>query len=78
MWCRGTTRKESGTNRNAIHCTFGPGASGGPWLRAYSTSTGRGYLNGVMSTWNPSTGWNQAAYFDTAVRNLWKAQGSAT
>ncbi|MFJ5548526.1 trypsin-like serine peptidase [Streptomyces sp. NPDC093225] len=78
MWCHGNTRRETGSNRLAIRCTFGPGASGGPWLRKYNTRTGLGYVNNVMSTWNPNTGWNQAAYFDTAVLNLYKAQANVT
>ncbi|MGW1763088.1 trypsin-like serine peptidase [Streptomyces sp. NPDC002073] len=78
MYCNGGTSAERGSKRLQIRCRFGPGSSGGPWLRKYNTRTGLGYVNTVMSTWNPSTGWNQAPYFDEYVTKLYKAQGPVT
>ncbi|WP_232248682.1 trypsin-like serine peptidase [Streptacidiphilus rugosus] len=78
MYCTGWTGPERGTTRVQIHCRYGQGASGGPWLRSYNTSSRLGYVDGVTSTVTLSTGWDQSPYFDTAVAALYKAQGSLT
>ena len=78
MYCDGWTSPERGTSRFQIHCRYGPGASGGPWLRWYNTGTGLGYVDGVTSTGSLSTGWDQSPYFDAYVAALYKAQGSLT
>ncbi|WP_246214197.1 trypsin-like serine peptidase [Kitasatospora viridis] len=75
QWCTGTTSGSGGYIQ--IHCNFGGGSSGGPWLRAFDDSTGLGYVNGVMSTLD-SNGWNASSYFDDAVKTMVDAQGSVT
>ncbi|MEY9872705.1 V8-like Glu-specific endopeptidase [Streptacidiphilus sp. MAP12-33] len=78
MYCAGGTSPERGTSRLQIRCDLGHGASGGPWLVSYNTRIGLGYVDGVTSTGNLSTKWDQSPYFDTSVANLFKAQGSVT
>lgn len=74
--CTGTTRAAS-DNGLELQCNFGGGSSGGPWLRVFNDSNGLGSVNGVMSTVT-SAGWNEAAYFDDAVKAMFDAQGSVT
>ncbi|MFF9779215.1 trypsin-like serine peptidase [Streptomyces sp. NPDC013978] len=74
--CTGTTRAAS-DNGIELQCNFGGGSSGGPWLREFNDSNGLGSVNGVMSTVT-STGWNEAAYFDDAVKAMYDAQGGVT
>jgi hypothetical protein len=57
--CRGTTSKTTAPSRDLQYgvllqpCNLTKGASGGPWLLRYQSSTRLGYLNGVNSlTWN--------------------------
>jgi V8-like Glu-specific endopeptidase len=52
-------------------CDFGGGASGGPWLKDYSTTTGKGTLKSV-SSWGPAatTANINGPYFRDAVRTL--------
>ncbi|MFV2085697.1 trypsin-like serine peptidase [Micromonospora sp. LOL_021] len=73
QYCRGTTSRPGFwpflENRIQLRCGFTGGSSGAPWLRNYDDSLG--YVNGVMSTLNPSTGWNKSPYFDTAVYNAY-------
>ncbi|MFC0039701.1 trypsin-like serine peptidase [Actinomadura rayongensis] len=76
-WCQGTTR-DAGGGRIALNCNFQPGSSGGPWIRAFDNSTGRGQTNGVTSTISSTGGVNKSPYFDTAVKNMFDAQGSVT
>ncbi|KOV61786.1 lipoprotein [Streptomyces sp. NRRL WC-3618] len=74
--CTGTTRAAS-DNGLELQCNFGGGSSGGPWLREFNDSNGLGSVNGVMSTVT-SAGWNEAAYFDDAVKGMFDAQGGVT
>jgi V8-like Glu-specific endopeptidase len=74
--CTGTTRA-AGDGGIELQCNFGGGSSGGPWLREFNDSNGLGSVNGVMSTVT-STGWNEAAYFDDAVKAMYDAQGNVT
>lgn len=74
--CTGTTRA-AGDGGIELQCNFGGGSSGGPWLREFNDSNGLGSVNGVMSTVT-STGWNEAAYFDDAVKAMYDAQGGVT
>ncbi|MFM9587921.1 trypsin-like serine peptidase [Streptomyces scabiei] len=74
--CTGTTRAAS-DNGIELQCNFGGGSSGGPWMREFNDSNGLGSVNGVMSTVT-STGWNEAAYFDDAVKAMYDAQGDIT
>ncbi|WP_055531767.1 trypsin-like serine peptidase [Streptomyces graminilatus] len=74
--CTGTTRAAS-DNGIELQCNFGGGSSGGPWLRVFNDSNGLGSVNGVMSTVT-SNGWNEAAYFDDAVKGMFDAQGGVT
>ncbi|MFC8824735.1 trypsin-like serine peptidase [Streptomyces sp. NPDC057137] len=77
-WCTGTTKRVSLTDgRIEIGCDFGGGASGGPWLRNYSDSSGLGYINGVTSTIT-SNGWNRSSYFGDSVKQMFDDQGSRT
>jgi V8-like Glu-specific endopeptidase len=76
QWCQGTTRAVS-DGRIELACNNGPGASGGPWLRNFDDNTGRGSVNGVMSTVT-TDGWNRSPYFDDAVKAMVDAQGSVT
>ncbi|MGW4475701.1 trypsin-like serine peptidase [Nonomuraea sp. NPDC004354] len=57
--CEGTTKRTVNPTRNLQWgvllpgCDFSTGASGGPWMLGYKSSTRLGYLNGVNSlTWN--------------------------
>lgn len=74
--CTGTTRAATDGGIE-LQCNFGGGSSGGPWLREFNDSNGLGSVNGVMSTVT-STGWNEAAYFDDAVKAMYDAQGGVT
>ncbi|MFI9200282.1 trypsin-like serine peptidase [Streptomyces sp. NPDC053048] len=74
-YCQGRT-SAAGWNLK-IKCGFGPGASGGPWLRQYNNSSGLGYANGVMSTLR-SDGYNESPYFDNGVKGMLDAQGGVT
>ncbi|POM22766.1 hypothetical protein BTM25_49700 [Actinomadura rubteroloni] len=76
-WCKGTTR-DAGGGRIALNCNFQPGSSGGPWIRNFDNTTGRGQTNGVTSTISTTGGVNKSPYFDTAVKNMFDAQGSVT
>ncbi|MFJ6939042.1 trypsin-like serine peptidase [Streptomyces sp. NPDC101132] len=75
IYCQGNTSADPGTSKVRIKCNLTGGASGGPWLRKYSSSTQLGYLNGVTSTVN-SLGWNKSPYFDEYVKKMFDAQGS--
>ncbi|MGI5404875.1 trypsin-like serine peptidase [Streptomyces sp. CA-135486] len=74
--CQGTTRGVS-DGRIELQCDFGPGSSGGPWLREFNDANGLGNVNGAMSTIS-SGGWNRSSYFDDAVKGMFDAQGSVT
>jgi V8-like Glu-specific endopeptidase len=76
QWCQGTT-SDGGGYTIKIHCNFGGGSSGGPWLMSFNNATGRGQVDGVMSTVD-STGFNRSSYFDDAVKAMFDAQGSVT
>jgi V8-like Glu-specific endopeptidase len=69
-YCRGTTKTVI-DGRIRLECGFTGGASGGPWLRAYSDSTKVGYVNGVFSTL-ASSGWNRSPYFDTKIMTMYE------
>ncbi|WP_344028831.1 hypothetical protein [Streptomyces luteireticuli] len=73
--CDGRTHDSS--RRLGIKCNFGKGSSGGPWLRQYNSSTGLGYVNGVMSTIFKN-GRNESSYFGNGVKKLYDEQGSVT
>lgn len=51
-------------------CNFGPGASGGPWLYRYDTTTELGYVRSVTSLWFQVTGQNWAPYFSENVKKM--------
>ncbi|ANW18998.1 hypothetical protein I3J09_12655 [Streptomyces clavuligerus] len=75
--CQGTTQQDGAGPKIAMHCDFGGGSSGGPWLRELNDANGLGSQNGVMSTIS-SGGWNQSPYFDDPVKAMFDAQGSIT
>ncbi len=76
QWCQGTT-SDGGGYTIKIGCNFGGGSSGCPWLMSFNNATGRGQVNGAMSTLD-STGVNRSSYFDDAVKTMFDAQGSVT
>jgi V8-like Glu-specific endopeptidase len=76
QWCQGAT-SDGGGYTIKIRCNFGGGASGGPWLMSFDNATGRGQVDGVMSTVD-SAGFNRSSYFDDAVKAMFDAQGSVT
>lgn len=74
QYCRGTTQQVSSTDgRIQLKCAFTGGSSGGPWFKDYSDTTTLGYVDGVMSTLQKSTGWNRSSYFDTKVKTMFDA-----
>lgn len=74
QYCRGTTRQVSSSDgRIQLKCAFTGGSSGGPWFKDYSDSTTLGYVDGVMSTLQKSTGWNRSSYFDSKVKTMFDA-----
>ncbi|NLU67738.1 trypsin-like peptidase domain-containing protein [Streptomyces sp. HNM0574] len=64
-------------SRISLKCGFGPGSSGGPWLREYNQDSGIGNVNGVMSTVD-NDGVNASAYFDDAVAKMLDDKGDDT
>lgn len=77
MWaCWGTSSTRSiGVYRfhSISGCGFGGGASGGPWLHAYSNGSGLGYLRSVNS-FGPrnSAAYIAGPYFDSRVSDLYR------
>ncbi|MEU5400603.1 trypsin-like serine protease [Streptomyces sp. NPDC005963] len=51
--CVGTAKKEHGTQ--VIPCSLSGGASGGPWLAGFNTTTGKGTLISVNSALDSTT-----------------------
>jgi hypothetical protein len=61
----------------SLSCTFTSGASGGPWLIRYNSSTRSGYLNGVNSlNWDRDANHRfdhvSSPYFNTATYMIYK------
>jgi V8-like Glu-specific endopeptidase len=48
-YCLGTTFTDANFGSRGLGCTMNGGSSGGPWLRAYNSRSGYGYLNGNTS-----------------------------
>ncbi|HEY0167291.1 MAG TPA: hypothetical protein VGB75_09625 [Jatrophihabitans sp.] len=76
--CQGNTTRFGSEYTIALQCGFTGGSSGSPWLYGYDNNTGLGYSNGAMSTLEPSTGWNRASYFDTAVYDMYASVANLT
>jgi len=74
-YCSGDTRPY-GAGQIDLRCYFTGGASGAAWLKDYNGNVG--YSNGVMSTLDPGTGWNQSPYFDDKARQIFEDQGNVT
>jgi hypothetical protein len=61
----------------SLKCTFTSGASGGPWLSRYDSSTRSGYLMGVNSlTWDRDADRRfdhvSSPYFNTSTYVIYK------
>ena len=70
--CRDSVfRTEPDDSRVSVDdCSFGLGASGGPWLYRYSEDSRLGYVRAVTSTWRPLDGRNTASYFTSEVKSM--------
>ncbi|MGN9808624.1 trypsin-like serine peptidase [Micromonospora sp. BQ11] len=67
-----------GTQSQGMTCDMTPGSSGGPWLFAFDTSRGIGYVNSVNSfiyTDHPTMMWGP--YFGSAVEALYRSTQAA-
>lgn len=68
-YCTGTTSASG--SRISMPCPLTRGVSGGPWLYAYSDSTGLGYINGTCSTTNSGRTTLWSPYFSSSVWDLY-------
>lgn len=59
-----------------VACDLGPGASGGPWLQGYDSTTGLGFVNGVDSLGNSTLGISISPYFGDDVGALYTSTES--
>jgi hypothetical protein len=64
----GYSRRIPGPVGMAARCNMAGGSNGGPWISEYQG--GDSYLDGVISTGNPSRNTMTTSHFDRAMRTL--------
>jgi hypothetical protein len=59
--------------RISVSCDLGPGASGGPWLEGYDSTTGLGWVNGVTSLGNSVFNYSVSPYFGDDIATIYSS-----
>ncbi|MFL6130975.1 MAG: trypsin-like serine peptidase [Mycobacteriales bacterium] len=71
-YCQNVVTYQTGS-RVGAGCAMVEGASGGPWLKDYDTTTGLGNQYAVTSTRSEPVGSIQSPYFDGKILTIWNA-----